>query len=254
MASTDPLLKNKTAVVTGAAGGIGASSALELALQGARVFLADIDPSVSALAKKLRTDGYEVDNLRMDVGNPDDWQALRERCSRSLGPVDILVSNAFTVDLKPLAETSMDSWERQIRVNLTGTYLAVQSCLDDLTRNGDGAVVIVSSVHAHFGLPGRPAYAASKAALTGLGRQLAAEYGRVMRVNMVLPGPVLTDAWEHVPEADRIASGQATAIGRIGRPEEIAKVIAFLSSPHASFITGAEIPVDGGWSVTKNSS
>jgi NAD(P)-dependent dehydrogenase (short-subunit alcohol dehydrogenase family) len=254
MQHADLPLKDKTALITGAARGIGAATARELAEQGAKVFLTDIDPSVSVVAEKLRAEGFVADSGVMDVSDAGDWQAIQKQCSQSLGAVDILVSNAYTVDHQPLGLMSRESWDRQIGVNLTGTYLAIQCCLDDLVRDSDGAVVLVSSVHAHFGLPGNPAYAASKAALAGLGRQLAAEYGQHMRVNTVLPGPVMTDAWAGISEANRVKSERATALGRLGKPEEIARVIAFLSSSQASFITGAEVAVDGGWSITKNSS
>jgi NAD(P)-dependent dehydrogenase (short-subunit alcohol dehydrogenase family) len=172
----------------------------------------------------------------------------------TIGPVDALVSNALLTVPKPLHELTVEEWERQLGVNLTGAFHGIRACLPDLRRDGAGTVVIVSSVHAWFGLPGVPGYAASKAGLTGLTRQLAVEYAGEVRVNCVLPGPVLTAQWDRISEADRAQSAGETVMGRLGRPEEVAAAISFLTGPDASFVTGASLAVDGGWSVTKDSS
>ena len=155
-------------------------------------------------------------------------------------------------DVSAAHETTRASWDRQLAVNLTGAFLGVHAILPDLRERG-GSVVLVSSVHAHFGLPGHPAYAAAKGALLSLCGQLAVEYAPRVRVNAVLPGPVLTSAWDGVDEADRRLTVEATPAGRFGTPAEVAAAIAFLAGPEASFITGASLVVDGGWSVVKAS-
>ena len=244
----------KTAVITGSAGGIGAATAAVMAGAGARVFLVDRSPVVLETRDRIRAAGGEAAARVMDVADPAAWRAAADECRRLFGPADALVSNAYTVEVVDIEQTSLESWERQLSVNLTGAFLGFKTLLPQLREHEGGAVVFVSSVHAHFGLPGRPAYASTKAALTGLTRQLAVEYGPTIRVNAVLPGPVLTAAWDGIADEDRRLSAEATAMGRLGEPAEVGEAIAFLCSDRASFITGVELPVDGGWSVTKASS
>lgn len=249
---TTPSLRDRVAVVTGAASGIGEATARRLSELGAAVFLIDRSPAVEALRDELRATG-RAESAVMDVADEQAWADAARRCRELLGAPGILVSNAAVADVASLAETPRETWDRQIGINLTGAYLAARTLMDDIASSGSGAIVIVSSVHAHFGLPGRAAYASSKAGLTGLARQLAAEYGPAVRVNAVLPGPVLTAAWDGIDGDARAASAAATALDRLGDPGEVADAIAYLASDRASFITGAELPVDGGWSITKES-
>jgi NAD(P)-dependent dehydrogenase (short-subunit alcohol dehydrogenase family) len=241
----------RVAVVTGAASGIGAATAERLAREGAAVVLADISAKGEELGKLIADAGGRASFVRADVADEHDWARV-VAAARAFGPVDVLVSNAFTVDLSAAHETTRASWDRQLAVNLTGAFLGVHEVLPDLRERG-GSVVLVSSVHARFGIPGHPAYAAAKSALVGLCGQLAVEYAPRVRVNAVLPGPVMTGAWDRVEEADRRLTIQATPAGRFGTSAEVAAAIAFLAGPEASFITGASLVVDGGWSVAKAS-
>jgi NAD(P)-dependent dehydrogenase (short-subunit alcohol dehydrogenase family) len=238
----------KVALVTGAASGIGAAVARRLAAEGAAVAVTDVrDPA--PVAKEIAATGARAHPVTFDVSDEAAWATAVAAVRATLGPVDVLVSNAYTVEVKPAHETSRASWDRQLAVSLTGTFLGVRACLADLE-----AVVLVSSVHALVGLPGRPAYAAAKGGLLALGRQLAVEYGPRVRVNCVLPGPVLTPAWDEISEADRARSVAQTVAGRFGTPEEVAAAVAFLASADAGYVTGTSLVVDGGWTAMKASS
>ncbi|MEU3794018.1 SDR family NAD(P)-dependent oxidoreductase [Streptomyces fructofermentans] len=242
----------RTAVVTGAASGIGAATAVRLAEEGAAVVIADIgEKAGEETAARITGAGGLARFVAADVADEDDWTRI-VAAAHDFGPVDVLVSNAYTVEVAPAHMMSLPSWRRQLDVNLTGGFLGFRAVLPDL-RDRAGAVVLTSSVHAHRGIPGHPAYAASKGALLSLCGQLAVEYGPAVRVNAVVPGPILTAAWDRVAPQDRERSVAETAARRFGTPEEVAGAIAFLSSDDASYITGTSLVVDGGWSVVKAS-
>jgi len=243
---------SKVAVVTGAASGIGAATCHRLAAEGARLVLVDIARGVHEVHAELTHRGTEATAIECDVACADDWTKARDSALDRFGTVDVLVSNAFFNLHAPAHALSPETWDRILGVNLTATFLGVRAFHPELVENS-GAVVVTSSVHALVGLEGAPAYAAAKGGLTALVRQLASEYGRQFRVNAVLPGPILTPAWAAVDEADRRRSIEQTVMHRFGTPEEVAATIAFLGSADASFITGASVVVDGGWSIYKTS-
>jgi NAD(P)-dependent dehydrogenase (short-subunit alcohol dehydrogenase family) len=244
----------RVAVVTAAGAGIGAATARRLAAEGATVVVTDVDDELgAALAKEIVAAGGQADFVHLDVSARENWAKLRAHVMEHAGRLDILHSNAARVIVKPAHELGEQEWDTQLRVTLTGTWLGVRTFAADLQRSR-GAVVITSSVHALVGLPGHPAYAAAKGGLTALARQLAVEYGPEVRVNAVLPGPILTAMWDGIGDDARAASATATVAQRLGRPEEVAAVVAFLASDDASYMTGASVVVDGGWSIAKDSS
>ncbi len=240
-----------TALVTGSAAGIGAACARRLAAEGAGVVLVDISPATD-VAASIRAAGGQAEAVIADVADESGWTEAVSVAHDRFGPVDVLVSNAYAVEVAPADRTTRVSWDRQLAVCLTATFLGVRACLDDL-RTRQGSTVIVSSVHALVGLPGHPAYAAAKGGLIALGRQLAVEYGPDVRVNCVVPGPIRTGAWDRVSEPDRERSIAETILRRFGDPAEVAAAVAFLASSEAGYITGSSLVVDGGWTAVKSS-
>ena len=231
----------RVVVVTGAASGIGTAVARRCHAAGAHVVALDVNESSDF--------GERSSVVVGDVASAAVWDETAAVC-RSLGRLDVLVSNAATQISAPVVELAPADWDTQIAVNLTATFHGLRALLP-LLQESRGSVVIVSSVHALVGLPGHPAYAASKAALIGLARQVAVDYAPV-RVNCVLPGPIHTPAWDVVDEHDQARSIAATVLKRFGEPDEVAAAIEFLASDGASYITGTTLVVDGGATITRD--
>ena len=244
-------LEGQVAVVTGAASGIGAATAVRLASEGAAVVLADIDEAgMAATAATIARAGQLAETLRCDVGDPGSWQRLASHLETTHGRVDVLHNNAFALEKGAAHDLPDGSWDRQIAVSLSSVFYSIRS-LHRLLSGPSPAVVNTASVHAMVGLPQHPAYAAAKGAIVALTRQLAAEYGPRIRVNAVAPGPILTPVWRDATAEQMQAVSRCTIARRMGRPEEVAAAVAFLASSDASYITGTTLVVDGGYLATR---
>ena len=244
------MLKDKVAVVTGAARGIGLAVARKFIELGYRVSLLDIDfPALSAASAKLANE--KVLAIECDVALPAQVKDAVGKTVAKFGRIDALVNNAGIALFKPMLETSFEEWSRVLDVNLSGPFLCTQACAPVMLKNG-GAVVNVASISGMRASTLRIAYGTSKAALMHLTKQQAAELGNMgIRVNAVSPGPVDTAMAKEVHTADiRAGYHDAIPLNRYGTEEEIAAAVVFLCSDAASYINGQTLAVDGGFDAT----
>lgn len=243
-------LEGKVAVVTGAASGIGEAIALRCAEEGARVVVSDIDEARGrqVLAKLQGADHLFV---RADVSKEEDARALMEATVNKYGRIDVLVNNAGIRVSGRVDETSLDLWEKIMAIDLRGVFLCSKFAIEHMLKQKSGSIINLSSVSGIAGDYGMAAYNAAKGGVTNLTRNMALDYAAYgIRVNAVCPGAILTplleQAWEEIgrEEAEKAFKG-AYPPGRVGSPREVANVVVFLASDEASFVSGANIPVDG---------
>ncbi len=237
-------MKGKVVVVTGAAGGQGLAEAQLLASEGASVVLTDLNPAGDAVADVL--DG-DTSFVRHDVGSAEDWARVIEIVTGRYGRLDALVNNAGLFIPSPLLETSVDLWERHYRVNQLGVFLGMKAAAEVMQHNGGGSIVNISSLAGQVGTPGIFAYATSKWAVRGMTKQASMELGPLgIRVNSVYPGAIDTPMLAGNAYVRSDAFINNIPMRRLGVPDDLAGLIAFLVSDRSSYISGAEITVTGG--------
>jgi NAD(P)-dependent dehydrogenase (short-subunit alcohol dehydrogenase family) len=241
-------LSGQVAIVTGAARGIGQATATLLRARGALVVASDIADAVHEL------EGDGVATLTGDVAEEDTARRTVQRAVEQFGRLDILVNNAGRTLNKPLLETSVAEFDAIMTTNVRGNFVHSREAVRAMLDNGGGVIVSVTSVVAEVAMPELAAYAASKGAIAQLVKVIAAEYGRRgIRANALAPGVVETDILDSTGVEDSRATlagyGDAHPIGRVGQPAEIAETIAFLASPASSFMTGALVMADGGYTA-----
>ena len=247
-------LENKVCVITGAAFGIGRATAVRFAAEGARLILTDIQEApLLALAAELRATGAELETVTGDVSREDDARRMIQAAVDLYGRLDVLVANAGIIPLGDILESTAADWDQVMAVDGRGMWLTCKFAIEAMLVTGGGAIVCLSSISGLAGQQRQSTYGPAKFVASGITKHLAIEWaGRGIRVNAVAPGTIRTERVLRLPEEPGgveylAAIEQMHPMGRTGDPTEVAAAILFLASDDASFITGAILPVDGGY-------
>jgi NAD(P)-dependent dehydrogenase (short-subunit alcohol dehydrogenase family) len=246
------LLRGRSAIVTGAGSGIGRAVAIAYAREGARVVVSDIAEAGGQETVRLvkqEVPGADAVFLRADASSADDHEALAQAAADRFGALHVVCNNAgIGGELNFVAAMSVDGWRKVIDVNLSGVFYAMRAQIPHLIQAGGGAIVNMASILSQVGTKGSAGYVAAKHGVLGLTQAAALEYAEQgIRINAVGPGYIDTPLLDSLSPKIKAALIELHPIGRLGRSEEVADLVVWLSSEQASFVTGAYYPVDGGY-------
>ncbi|KAB7707218.1 SDR family oxidoreductase [Bacillus aerolatus] len=240
-------LEGKVSIVTGGASGIGEQMVKRFSEEGATVIAADINEA--ALEQISRLDN--VHGMKLDVSSEEDWQQLLKEVKERFGKIDILINNAGISSEKPTEDINIDDWQKMMTINGFGTFLGMKHVVPYMKEQKQGSIVNISSFTAQIGM-GLNAYSASKGSVRAISKAAATQYGRNgIRVNALFPGIIETPMTKGLESTKELVQQliAATPLQRLGKPEDIANAALYLASDEASFITGAELVIDGGFSA-----
>lgn len=247
-------LKDKTALITGGARGIGATTALLFAKEGASVGIVDLQSEgLQTVAGNAQAQGIEIETFTGDITQKDQVDRVVNDFVQRLGRIDILVNNAGVVIPRPFLEKTVDDWEKTLSVNLIGMFLCCQAAAKHMLAQKSGKIVNISSIRGigHCGREGVMDYSASKTAVIGLTKTMAKELAPYINVNTVAPGHTKTEMTAPLPDEIKQNMIEGSYLKRMAEPEDIAKAILFMASDDADFITGQLLLVDGGFSLKR---
>ncbi|MFB9329198.1 SDR family NAD(P)-dependent oxidoreductase [Paenibacillus aurantiacus] len=243
-------LANKTAIITGAASGMGREEALLFASEGARVVATDInEAAVQALAKEIEAAGGEAIACAHNVASEEDWARVVATAVGAYGTIDVLVNNAGISLATGLLETTLEQWNKVIHINLTSTFLGMKHVIPVMQQAGGGSIVNISSIAGLTGGSGAGAYTASKGGVRMLSKAAAVDFGKDnIRVNSVHPGFIETPMSAQFVGNEQMLAWflSQTALPRVGQASEVARAVLFLASDDSAYVTGIELAVDGG--------
>ena len=244
--------KDKAALITGGGRGIGATTALMMLEEGARVGIVDVnEANMKKITETAKSKGYHLKTLVGDVSKKDEVEHFMEAFVKEFGRIDILVNNAGIVIPRPFMEKTAEDWIRTLEVNLIGVFLCSQVAAKYMLAQKSGKIVNISSIRGidHCGREGVMDYSASKGAVINLTKTMAKELAPHINVNTVAPGHTITEMTQPLPEEVKKNMIEGSYLKRMAQPEDIAKAILFLASDDANFITGQLLLVDGGFSL-----
>ena len=246
-------LKGKVALISGGARGQGAAEARLFTGEGARVVIGDVlDDLCKRTADEInsKSGGKTLVALHLDVTRAADWRAAVDACVREFGGLDILVNNAGIANVKGIEETSEEEWDSIVNINQKGVWLGMKAAVPAMRRRGGGSIINISSIYGIIGSPGSAAYHGTKGAVRLLTKAAAVQYAPdKIRVNSVHPGVILTPMVDVVPRSELQPLINMAPMKRGAQPEEVGWCVVFLASDEASFVTGSELVVDGGYTA-----